>query len=298
MQHVSWLRLNVHSATLLAVLMFGTSVLTRLMPARATEGVVHARRWPAFISAATFEVGLVCTLFALWQVANRLAHGHISGGLATGRWIWHIERVMHLPSEVDTQQLILGHPWLVQAMNYYYDTVHMTAMALFLVWLWLRHRDRYPFMRNIVVAFTGMSLLVQMMAVAPPRLIGGVGLIDTAQKYGQSVYAAFPANIADQYAAMPSIHVGWAVLISFAIVACSTSRWRWLALLHAAITNFVVVATANHYWLDGIAALGILGLAWLIAFGIERVRRPHRVAVLDPEPATEPVPQIQQGAFS
>ena len=100
-------------------------------------------------------------------------------------------------------------------------------MVVFLVWLWLRHRDRYPFFRNMIVAFTGMALLVQMVAVAPPRLIGGTGLVDTAAVYGQSVYATF-GDIADQYAAMPSIHVGWAVLIAFAVVSCSTSPWRWL----------------------------------------------------------------------
>jgi hypothetical protein len=177
----------------------------------------------------------------------------------------------------------------VRAANYYYDTMHLTLMLIFLIWLWIRHRDRYPFFRNMIVAFTGMSLLIQMIAVAPPRLIGGTGLVDTAALYGQSVYATIGSGIADQYAAMPSIHVGWAVLISLAVVMCSPSRWRWLALLHGVITIFVVVATANHYWLDGIAACALLVLAWFAATAVERLR--GRV------PAAEQA-QIQQGAFS
>jgi hypothetical protein len=131
-----------------------------------------------------------------------------------------------------------------------------------------------------------------MIAVAPPRLIPQTGLVDTATVYHQSVYATF-GDLADQFAAMPSIHVGWAVLIAFAVVTSSPSRWRWLAAVHAVLTIFVVVVTANHYWLDGIIAVDLLVPAWLIAMGIVRLR--ERIPVL--APAGRPA-QIQQGAFS
>jgi hypothetical protein len=185
------------------------------------------------------------------------------------------------------QGLILGHPTIVRAANYYYDTMHLTLMVVFLVWLWLRHRDRYPFYRNMLVAFTGMALLIQSVAVAPPRLIGGTGLVDTAALYGQSVYTVIGSDLADQYAAMPSIHVGWAVLISLAVVTVSPSRW--LALVHGVLTIFVVVATANHYWLDGVAACVLLVIAHYIARAIERFKAR--------QPGAEPS-QIQQPAFS
>jgi hypothetical protein len=278
---VSWLRLDEHSAIAVAIVLFLVSALAHLFP---------RQRSARFTAAASFETAVVCTLFALWQLANSLTRGHTTGGLNRGRAIWNAERALHFPNERSVQDLILGHPDLVRAANYYYDTMHLTLMVVFLVWLWLRHRDRYPFFRNMLAAFTGMALLVQMVAVAPPRLIGGTGLIDTAAVYGQSVYAAF-GDLADQYAAMPSIHVGWAVLIAFAVVSCSTSPWRWLVVSHAVITVFVVVATANHYWLDGIAACALLVPAWFIAKGIERVR--VRLPRAEPEPA-----QIQQGAFS
>jgi MFS superfamily sulfate permease-like transporter len=276
---VSWLRLDEHSAVVVAAIMLVICVGAHQLRAR----------WARFVAAASLEVAVVCGLFALWQVANALTRGHTTNGLARGRWIWHAERVMHFPSELSVQNLIIGHPEVVRAANYYYDTAHLTLMVVFLIWLWLRHRDRYPRVRNTIAAFTAMSLLVQMVEVAPPRLIGGTGLLDTAAIYGQSVYAAF-GSIADQYAAMPSIHVGWAVLISTAVVTCSPSRWRWLAVLHGALTIFVVVATANHYWLDGIAAVALLAPAYFIALGLERLalRLPRR----------ELAGQIQQGAFS
>jgi hypothetical protein len=266
------LRLDVNSASALAAAMLMVCVIAHR----------SAHRRARFVSAASFEIAVVCALFALWQVANQLTRGHTTGGLRRGRWIWHAERVIGLPNEKSVQDLIIGHPWLVKSANYFYDTAHLTLMVVFLVWLWLRHRDRYPVVRNTIAAFTAMSLLIQMVAVAPPRLIGGTGLVDTAAVYGQSVYAAIGSGLADQYAAMPSIHIGWAVLISIAIVTSSTSRWRWLGLLHGLVTVFVVVATANHYWFDGIAACALLAPAWLIARGLERVRLRVR-AVDQPE---------------
>ena len=250
-----------------------------------------------FVAAASFEIAFVCGLFALWQVANGLTRGHTSAGLARGRAVYHFERVIHLPTERSAQQLIIHHHHVVRAANYYYDTAHLTLMVVFLVWLWLIHRDRYPFIRNMIVVFTGMSLLIQMIAVAPPRLIGGTGLIDTAAAYHQSVYQTAAANIADQYAAMPSIHVGWAMLISFAIVTVNKSRWRWIGLIYGPTTFFVVVATANHYWLDGVAAIGLLVVAWFAAKGIERLQQRHPLRASGTQVVAPPA-QIQQGAFS
>jgi hypothetical protein len=276
------LKLDLHSATVAAAVMLAVFLLARQ--------VQH--RWARFASAAALEIGIVCGLFALWQVANTLTRGHTTGGLRRGQQLWDLERWLHLPSETSVQHLILGHPLWVRATNYYYDTAHLTAMFCFLIWLWLRHRDRYPEFRNTLALLTGMCLLIQMVAVAPPRLISGTGLIDTPAAYGQSVYPVI-GNFADQYAAMPSIHVGWAMLISYAVVRSTTSRWRWVFAAYGPLTLFAVVATANHYWLDGFAAMLLLAIALAGAAALEPVRLRLRLQVPEPEPA-----QIQQGAFS
>jgi hypothetical protein len=70
---------------------------------------------------------------------------------------------------------------------------------------------------------------------------------------------------------MPSIHVGWAAVVSFGIVMVSTSRWRWIFLLHLALTMVVVSATGNHWWLDGIVAIALLGIALSIDTGARRL---------------------------
>lgn len=271
---MSWFRLDETSATIAAAVLLALALALR--PVR--------RRWSLWLGSAAFETALVCGLFALWQLANRVTHTHEAGGLAHGRWVWHAERWLHVPNEVWLQKLILGHPDLVRASNYYYATAHLTGMFVFLIWLWLRHRDRYAGWRNILVGFTGISLLIQMLPIAPPRLIGHTGLVDTAMVYGQSVYAFVGSNLADQYAAVPSIHVGWALLIAIACWSCSTSPWRWIGVGHGVLTVFVVVATANHYWFDAVTAAAVLAVAWLLQQGVARIS-----ARRSPAPAPTPV---------
>jgi hypothetical protein len=159
--------------------------------------------------------------------------------------------------------------------------------------MFLRHRDRYAFWRTTIVLLTASCLLVQLLPVAPPRLLPEFGFVDTAAEYGQSVYTALSAVGPDQLSAMPSVHVGWAVLVAIAAWTLTTSRWRWLGVGHAVATVFVVVATANHFWLDGIVATALLGFVLVLqdqAIRLRRyvsVRRAHSpVTSLDGEPAT------------
>jgi PAP2 superfamily len=207
------------------------------------------------------ESGYVAGLYALWQLAATVSLLGTSGAFAKARWIVRVERDWHLPSELDTQRLVVPHPLLAQACNLYYATMHFAGLGALLLWLFLRHRDRYPQVRTTIVLLTASCLLVQLVPVAPPRLLPNFGFVDTAELYGQSVYTALKAVGPDQLSAMPSVHVGWAVLVGGAVVWLGTSRWRWLALLHPALTIFVVAATANHFWLDGIVAVALLILA-------------------------------------
>ncbi len=226
------------------------------------------RRWLSAAGTAGCETGLVLGLFALWQYVRVLAITEVDGGIRHAQWIWDAERMVHLPSELTVQQAFLGHPWILQAANQFYAFVHFPAMNIFLIWLFARHRDRYSPVRNTVVFLTAACLLVQMIPVAPPRMLTDLGFVDTALYYGQSVYGAFGSGIAAQLSAMPSVHVGWAVLIAYEVVRISPSRWRWLIVAHPILTIFVVTVTANHFWADGIVAVGLLVLADLAARGL------------------------------
>jgi hypothetical protein len=216
------------------------------------------RLWPA--AAVAREIGTVLALFALWQLAGSQTVMGPGGALARARWIWHAERVMRLPSETALQRVFLPYPVLVQAFNLYYATLHFVVLIGCLIWLFARHRGHYPQLRNLVVIFTGLALLVQLVPVAPPRMLPGDGLVDTGVEYGQSVYSLHPGFNPDQLSAMPSVHVGWALIVALAVIRVLHSRWRYLALAYPALTTLVVVVTANHFWLDAIVAAALVGL--------------------------------------
>jgi hypothetical protein len=227
------------------------------------------------------ESALVAALYALWQLAASASVGHGAGAFSRARWIVRFEHGW-LPSERSAQQLLGHSELLTRAANWYYAAMHFTALGLLLLWLFARHRDRYPAVRNVLVLLTATSLLIQLVPVAPPRLLPELGFVDTAARYGESVYALSAITV-DQLSAMPSVHVGWALLVGWAVLRVSRSRYRWWVLVHPVLTVFVVVATANHFWLDGIvAALLLVGSISAVRL-VERVQAGRLIAQVRPD---------------
>jgi len=253
----------------------------------AGAGVIRSRwgRWPGVLT----EAALLFGLYGLWQFAGSFTVMSPAGAVSRGRWLWHAERILHLPSETSVQRLILPHPVLVQAFNLYYDILHFPVLGACLVWLYVRHRDSYPAIRNTVALFTGASLLIQLIPVAPPRLLPGTGLVDTAVRYGQSVYSWHGGFNADEFSAMPSVHVGWALIVAVAVITASRSRWRWLAAGYPMLTMLVVVVTANHFWLDGIVAGLLVALVLTVQRLIRAVWRRDPDRDVGSEDLTDPV---------
>src|SRR5260370_22021664 len=236
-----------------------------------------ARGWTVWRGVA-WEAALLFGLYALWQFAGSFTAMSPAGALPRARWLWAAERVLRMPSETTVQRLFLPHPVLVQAFNLYYAILPFRVRGACLIWLYARHRASYPAIRTTVALFTGASLLIQLIPVAPPRLLpstgrAGTGLVDTAVRYGQSVYTWHGGFDADQLSAMPSVHVGWALIVAIAVIAVSRSRWRWLAAAYPPLTLLAVVVTANHFWLDGIVAGLLVALVLAVQWMI-RARRP------------------------
>ena len=240
----------------------------RLAGLTAGRPVGRRAAWALWGSVA-WESALLFGLYALWQFAGSFTVMSASGALPRARWLWHAERVLYLPSETALQRPFLPHPALVQAFNLYYDILHFPLLGACLIWLYARHRESYPRVRTMVALFTGVSLLIQLIPVAPPRLLPGTGLVDTAVRYGQSVYSWHGGFDADEFSAMPSVHVGWALIVAIAVITVSRSRWRWLAAVYPVLTLLVVVVTANHFWLDGIVA----GLLVVLVLVVQRTAR-------------------------
>jgi hypothetical protein len=203
----------------------------------------------------------VLGLFGLWMFVGHLVGHHPAGGYARGRAIWNAEQTLHIANEAAVQKPLLAHHWLVDAANYYYAYAHWISVDVVLVWLWVRHRDRYFVTRATLVAFIGSCLCLHLVSTAPPRLLAQTQLVDTATLLGQSVYGDTP-GLSDHLSAMPSIHVGWAVLFAIAAWSSRSITARVLLTAHALLTSYVVVVTGNHFWLDGVVAAAMVLVAW------------------------------------
>lgn len=141
--------------------------------------------------------------------------------------------------------------------------VSFPVTILFLAWAWLRHHAHYVRIRNALIVTTGIGLVVHVVySLKPPRMMNG--FVDTAAVLGPDPDELGISGGANQLAAMPSLHVGWALLVALGVVATGTSNAKWLALLHPILTLAVVVITANHYWIDAVVAVAIVLAAWHI----------------------------------
>jgi hypothetical protein len=216
------------------------------------------------VGAFARETAVIGVLYGMWQLAGRISVTGADGAKRRAQWIAHAERYLPLPSERHMQQLVLGHRLVSEAADLYYAAMHMTMMLTFLVWLFVRHRDRYRPIRQVMAWTTLGCLLVQLMPVAPPRMMPGI--VDLGLRDHLSVYSnGLPI---DQLSAMPSVHVAWAVLVGYYAWRVSTSGWRYLGPAHAVTTILVVVVTGNHWWLDGIVAVTILVLCAWSVYGV------------------------------
>ncbi|OIJ88838.1 hypothetical protein BIV25_35685 [Streptomyces sp. MUSC 14] len=209
------------------------------------------------------ELLLVAGLFLVYKLGRQLATGHTAGAFRDAHRVWDLERTLHLPHENAVQSALLHGDTLVHIANTYYATVHFPATLAFLVWLYVRRPAHYLWARRVLAVVTTAALVLPFtFPLAPPRMLTGTGLIDTARVYGPSVYGPPSSDhLSNQFAAMPSLHFGWALMVAVGLIAATRSHWRWLFLLHPLITLVVIVGTANHYWLDAIVATAMLGIA-------------------------------------
>ncbi len=223
-------------------------------------------------AAASRELIAMALLFCIYKFGRSVHSVDVSVAYDNARAVWDLERWVHLPNELSAQNAILAGDSLVRFANIYYVWMHWPVTVAFLLWMYFRRPMIYPSVRSAIIGITFIALILHLaFPLAPPRMLSDLGFVDTGALYGPSLYGPpEQATVINQYAAMPSLHVGWAMLVAAGLVAALNSPWRWLWLLHPTLTAVAVVVTANHYWLDGIAACVLLGV---VTFALSRAPR-------------------------
>jgi hypothetical protein len=214
---------------------------------------------------------LVTATYAVYTASRLLADGSLARGRARAVTLLHLERVAHLDVEAPVNHGVSAHAWIAAPMSLWYASLHYLVTPAVLIWIYLRRPDAYSRARNVLAVTTGLGLLGFLLApTAPPRLMG-TGYVDTLARYSDfgwwSTHASAPAGLGrftNELAAMPSLHVGWAVWVVWALFPLVSWPWRFTAIAYATGTSVVVVATGNHWVLDVVVGAVALLVAWAV----------------------------------
>lgn len=213
---------------------------------------------------------LALFLFAYqgYQMVRGLADGKADVALANGERVIELERSLGTFFEPGFQQALLEVTWLIDAANFMYLNAQFVITTGFLVWLYLFRNEHFYFVRNMFLVAMGLALVgYALFPTAPPRFFGEEGFTDTVAaltNVDQDTGAV--SLLVNPYAAVPSMHVAFALMISVPGMVLSrapAARAFWSA--YPLLVLFVIVLTANHYWFDAAAGAAVACLSALAA---------------------------------
>jgi hypothetical protein len=219
------------------------------------------------------EIAIIAFGYWLYSLGRNAIPDQATIAYRHGRSIEHLQDILKLNWERSVNQFVARTEWLAQILNYYYATLHFVVTIGVMVWLFARRSHVYRGARTVLVATTLLGLLgFYLYPTAPPRLLPQYGYIDTLLKYHTWGSLADPdvAQHSNQFAAMPSLHIAWALWSGIALFLCARRLWvRLLGVAYPIGTLIVIVGTGNHFILDAVVGAGIVavgfGLQWLLS---------------------------------
>ena len=221
------------------------------------------------------ELPLILLVYACYSAGRLLARGDVSGAVDHGLTLLRLEKGLYLNFEHPLNRLFTREAWIGIPADFWYASLHYLVTPAVLVWLFRSRAVRYRAARTWLMTSTLIGLIgFTLLPTCPPRLLDAShGFVDTMAQYSSYGWwggaASAPRGMGDmtnQYAAMPSLHVGWALW-------CGVMLWRFggsrltktAAVAYPLITTIVVMGTANHYFLDAVAGAAVMGVGLLLA---------------------------------
>lgn len=243
-----------------------------------------------------FEILLIGVSYWVYSLVRNAVPEQRGEALRNADWIWRVEGDLGIAVEQSVNHAVNSVTWLIVGMNYYYATLHFIVTLGVLVWLYRSHPGRYAATRLVLFATTAVALVgYYFVPLAPPRLMNGGHFVDTVvvhQTWG-SMASGDLKNMSNQYAAMPSMHIGWSLWCGLTIFALAKLPWvRILGLLYPAMTLLVIVSTANHFWLDAVGGMLCLSFGFMVSrvwYGTFPYALPRGVALRGADGVPAPV---------
>jgi hypothetical protein len=226
-------------------------------------------RWlPKGGSDALLQLALFVMADILYETVRGVAESNAATAFSNARVIVELEQNTGLFFEQGLQTWAMGQRVLIDFANFMYVNSHFVMTTTVLVWLYLRHNERFYFVRNMFMVAMGLALVgYVLMPTAPPRFFPELGFVDTIAYYVNVKHdSGLVAVFFNPYAAVPSMHVAFALLISIPtmlIVRNRAAKVLWA--LYPVLVTFVVVVTGNHWIFDAIVGAAVAGTSALVA---------------------------------
>ncbi len=225
------------------------------------------------------EVVIIVAAIALYFGVRGLIATRVDIAYQNAERVVDLERSAGVFTEPELQDAVVRHTWLVDAVSYIYIYGHWPVLALTLLWLLIRHRHEYSRFRNAMLISGAIGLVIfALFPVAPPRFLTDYGFVDTVTEQTSAYRVLQPPAFVNQYAAVPSLHFGWNLLMG---IAWANLAGHWIARLFGWLMPpamlAAIVLTANHYLFDGLVGGTIALLALLVATRLAKRRRTHRI---------------------
>ncbi|WP_190214592.1 phosphatase PAP2 family protein [Kitasatospora indigofera] len=247
---------------------------------------------PVSRPALLLELLLIQVCYGIYSFIRNAAPNRAATAVENAEQLYRLEQLLHLDVEGAVNHWARERAWLMDVMLDYYHVLHFAVPMAVLVWLYLTRPVRYRTGRTVLFVTTGLALAGYWgLPLAPPRLTPGLALRDTPSSAGPGAEpGAVLTALTNQYAAMPSLHVGWSLWCALVVVTATRSPWaRVAAVLYPAATLLVVLGTANHWLLDGVAGAFLLAAGCLVQYVLTGRR------LVDPDPAAGPPGRARSG---
>ena len=231
------------------------------------------------------ELAIAAAVYVAYWFGRTLTRDSHAAASRNAERVIELERSLGSFTEMQLQRVAIDVPGVVEFLNRYYVGVHFPATIAFLLWVFVARRDAYATIRSWFAAVTVAGLVIHVLfPLAPPRMTPG--FVDTLDVYGPDIYTDDTSrSVANQFAAMPSLHFGWALIVAIGLGRLARRGGRlWMA--HPIITLLAIVVTGNHYWIDA-AVAGVLVLAavgwWRLDAGVDSDAADSRRGIESPE---------------
>jgi hypothetical protein len=213
------------------------------------------------------EGAILVALYGVYELIRGGGNATLSAARAHTDSIVSFEQSLHVFGEQSLQDAAHAVPALPSLLGVAYVVLHFVGTTAFIVWMYRRRRDHFAFVRNTLIASTAIGLSIYVLFPAAPPRLAGLGFADTVTNGAHlNLSSNLLGSIYNPYAAVPSLHFGYALIVGVAVAAYARQRVvRIAGALYPAVMLVVIVATGNHFFFDAAAGAVVVGAAYLVA---------------------------------